>query len=176
MLLVDEAYIHFSDSPELASAVEHVRAGKDVIVARTFSKLYGMAGLRIGFACAKPELIRRLEPLRNMVISCVGVQAARAALGESAILIPERRARMTRLRGALCGWLRERRIPYIEPHGNFVMIDVGRPVRPFISEMAGRGVAPERPFPPLDTMMRVSIGTEAEMARFREVFEQVYKG
>src|SRR5689334_3969240 len=61
-LLVDEAYIHFGENPELKSALSYVRQGKDVIVTRTYSKIYGMAGLRVGFAAAKPEIIRRLAP------------------------------------------------------------------------------------------------------------------
>src|SRR5271165_419323 len=58
VVLVDEAYVHFSDA---SSALDLVKAGKDVIVLRTFSKLYGMAGLRCGFAIARPDLVRRLE-------------------------------------------------------------------------------------------------------------------
>ena len=60
-LLVDEAYIHFVESPDVKSAIPYVRQGKDVIVARTFSKIYGMAGLRVGFAAAKPAIIEKLS-------------------------------------------------------------------------------------------------------------------
>ena len=91
-LLVDEAYIHFVESPDVKSAMPYVRQGKDVIVARTFSKIYGMAGLRVGFAAAKPEIIARLAPLQMNVISYVSARAVVAALKDSATIVPERRA------------------------------------------------------------------------------------
>jgi histidinol-phosphate aminotransferase len=176
ILLVDEAYIHFGESPELQTALPYVRKGKDVIVARTFSKIYGMAGLRVGFAAAKPELIERLSPLRINVISIVSARAVTAALANREAILRERRTSLARTRRELCTWLRERGVKYIEPHANFVMIDVGRNAREFINTMPRMGVAPGRPFPPLDHMLRVSIGTDAEMAKFREVFWKVYKG
>jgi len=70
---------------------------------------------------------------------------------------------------------RERNLGFIEPHANFIMIDVGRNAREFINAMPRLGVAPGRPFPPLDNMLRVTIGTDAEMAKFRDVFWKVYK-
>lgn len=172
-LLLDEAYIHFSDSPELESGIRYVREGKDVVVARTFSKIYGMAGLRVGFALAKPELIRQMEPFRNNVISIVSARAAKAALGEAGTIVPERRAKLAKIRASLCDWLRERNVKYLDPHANFVMIDVGREVTSVLPEMYRRGVAPGRPFPPLTNMMRVTIGTEAEMEKFKSVFAEV---
>ena len=174
--LIDEAYIHFGDTPELESALGAVRRGRNVVVTRTFSKIYGMAGLRAGFACAPPELIARMAPFRNNVISIVTARAVLAALAESQTLVPERRAALIKTRQKLCAWLRERNLRYIEPQANFLMIDIGRDARQFGMEMGMRGVAPGRPFPPLDNMLRVSIGTDADMERFREVFWKVYKG
>lgn len=174
--MIDEAYIHFSQSPELESALKHVRSGKDVIAVRTFSKIYGMAGLRIGFGCARPELIRKMEPFRDAVISIVSARAAQAALDETSTLVPERRARVVRIRGDLCAWLHRKGFAYIEPHANFMMIDVGRDVRGVARGMYQKGVAPGRPFPPLDQMMRVSIGTEADMEKFKTVFLEVARG
>jgi histidinol-phosphate/aromatic aminotransferase/cobyric acid decarboxylase-like protein len=174
--LIDEAYLHFDDSPNLESALPYVRQGRPVVVARTFSKIYGMAGLRAGFACAPPELIGRMGPFRMNVLSIVAMRAVLAALAEARTLVPERRAANARVRGQLCAWLRERKVPYIEPHANFVMIDAGRDAREFIARMPPLGVAPGRLFPPLDHMLRVSMGTDADMQKFREVFWQVYKG
>jgi histidinol-phosphate/aromatic aminotransferase/cobyric acid decarboxylase-like protein len=171
--LIDEAYIHFSDSPDLASAIPYVRQGKDVVVARTFSKIYGMAGLRVGFACAKPEFIQRMEPFRDSVISIVSARAARAAVEEGSALISGRRARTAALRGALCSWLRENGFRYIEPHANFLMIDVRKDVRQVLPGFFRKGVAPGRPFPALSNMLRVTLGTEAEMEKFRRVFLDV---
>jgi len=175
VLLVDEAYIHFSESPDIASAIPYAAQGKNVIVTRTFSKIYGMAGLRAGYACAKPEFIRRMEPFRDNVISIVSARAVRAALEEAATLVPERRARTGKIRAGLCAWLAEKGFGYIEPHANFVMIDIGRDVRGVLLEFFRRGVAPGRPFPSLDNMMRVTIGTEAEIERFKAVFLEVLR-
>src|SRR3954465_5143920 len=82
ILLVDEAYIHFGENPELKSAIPYVRQGKDVIVTRTFSKIYGMAGLRVGFAAAKPALIQKMAPLRLNVIPIVSAKGVVAALAD----------------------------------------------------------------------------------------------
>ncbi len=176
ILLMDEAYIHFVESPNVQSAIPYVRQGKDVIVARTFSKIYGMAGLRVGFAAARPDLIQHLAPLQMNVISYVSARAVVAALKDSATIVPERRAKLAKTRRELCTWLREHNVKYIEPNANFLMIDTGRNAREFISAMPKLGVAPGRPFPPLDQMLRVTIGTDAEMAKFRDVFWKVYKG
>jgi histidinol-phosphate aminotransferase len=175
-LVVDEAYIQFGETPELESALPYVRQGKDVIVTRTFSKIYGMAGLRVGFGAAKPEFIRRMSRLRMGVISIVSARAAVAAAANRESIERERRASLGRTRRELCAWLKDARINFIEPHANFIMIDAGRNAREFTSAMPRMGVAPGRPFPPLDNMLRVTIGTDAEMAKFRDVFWKVYKG
>ncbi|MGH9722204.1 MAG: aminotransferase class I/II-fold pyridoxal phosphate-dependent enzyme [Bryobacteraceae bacterium] len=173
-LLVDEAYHSFSESPEFESALGYVRQGKDVIVTRTFSKIYGMAGLRAGYACARPELISKMQPFRNNVISYVAARAVIAALADTPNFLPQRRAKVLKTRTELCGWLRQKGIKYIEPHANFLMIDIGRDVRPVQVDLARNGVAVGRPFPPLDTMMRVSIGSGQEMSKFRDAFWKVY--
>ena len=174
-LLVDEAYIHFGDSPDLASALPYVRQGKNVIVTRTFSKIYGMAGMRVGFAAANADWVAKMSPLRINVISIVSAKGVVAALEDRHNILRERKAAMSKTRGELCAWLKERKVRYIEPQANFIMIDVGRNAREFITEMPKQGVAPGRPFPPLDNMLRVTIGTDQEMAKFRDVFWKVYK-
>jgi histidinol-phosphate aminotransferase len=174
-LLLDEAYIHFAEPSEIASGIPHVHQGRNVIVARTFSKIYGMAGLRVGFGCARPDIIRSMTPFRDMVISIVGARAAQAALAESATLIPQRRAKLAGIRRDLCAWLRENGLGYIEPHANFVMIDVKRDAPSIISGMMARGVAVGRPFPPLNQMLRVSLGTESDMIRFKQALQEVLK-
>jgi histidinol-phosphate aminotransferase len=174
-LLVDEAYIHFVEAPDVKSAIPYVQQGKDMIVARTFSKIYGMAGLRVGFAAAKPAIIERLSELKMNVISIVGARAVVAALKDRENIVRERKAGLAKTRRELCAWLRERNVKYIEPNANFLMIDTGRNAKEFINTMPSLGVAPGRPFPPLDNMLRVTIGTDPEMAKFRDAFWKVYK-
>lgn len=175
-LLVDEAYLHFVERPDVKSALPHVRAGKNVIVARTFSKIYGMAGLRVGFAAGRADLIEPMARLSLNVISIVSARAVVAALADRDNILRERKAALVKTRSELTGWLRERNVKFIDPNANFMMIDVGRNAREFISTMPTMGVAPGRPFPPLDNMLRVSIGTDPDMAKFRDVFWKVYKG
>jgi histidinol-phosphate aminotransferase len=174
VLLVDEAYIHFAEPAKVESSIKYVHESKSVVVTRTFSKIYGMAGIRAGFGCARPDLIRAMTPFRTNVIPVLGLRAATAALNESSLLVPARRAEVARRRSELCEWLRQKRLEYIEPHANFVMIDVGRDVRSFGNEMFRRGVAVGRPFPPVEHRLRVTVGTESEMSKFRDVFWRVY--
>lgn len=166
-LIVDEAYIHFTGLRERDTALELVRSGKNVIVLRTFSKIYGMAGLRVGFAAAAPPLIKRMTPYRNNVISIIGVRAVQAALDIGPKLIEGRRARIAETRSDLVLWCCQKGIKYIEPNGNFMMIETGRDVRQVSAELAARGVMAGRPFPPYDTMIRVTIAGENEMAKFK---------
>jgi histidinol-phosphate/aromatic aminotransferase/cobyric acid decarboxylase-like protein len=175
-LLMDEAYIHFVEQPDVESALPYVRQGKNVIVARTYSKIYGMAGLRVGFVAARPDIIERVRPLRMNIISIVSARAVVAAVKQQQTIVPERRASLARTRRELCGWLRDRNVKFVEPHANFMMIDCGRDMREFLAKMPPLGVAPGRRFPPLDNLLRVTIGTDQEMAKFRDVFWQVYKG
>ena len=99
-LVVDEAYLHFAEAPELESALAYVRQGKDVIVTRTFSKIYGMAGLRVGFAAAKPEIAARLAGLRINVISIVSARAVVAALADRDNILRRAQRFVRRARGA----------------------------------------------------------------------------
>jgi histidinol-phosphate/aromatic aminotransferase/cobyric acid decarboxylase-like protein len=174
--LIDEAYIHFSNSEELESAVRFVKEGKNVVITRTFSKIYGMAGMRAGFACAPPELIQRMAPFRNNVISIVTARGVLAALADRDSILADRVARFRKVSNELTEWLRSKDLKFIEPHANFIMIDVGRDVRSISGPMVGKGVAVGRPFPPMDTWMRVSIGSAADMEKFRRVFWEVYSG
>jgi histidinol-phosphate aminotransferase len=172
VLMVDEAYLHFADSPKVETALGHVRAGKNVLVARTFSKIYGMAGLRIGTGYAKPELIKQMAPYRNNVISYVSARAVLGALADTE-LVPSRRRKMSASRASLCAWLKENKLNYIEPHANFMMIDVGRPAPQVISKMLAKGVAIGRPFPTYPNMVRVTIGSDQDMVAFRKSFLEV---
>jgi len=172
-LLVDEAYIHFTESPKAVSAIDLVRKGKNVIVSQTFSKIYSMAGLRVGFVAAPPELIKRMTPYRNNVISIVGVRAVLAALDLGPRFIQERRARIARTRSDLTDWCREKQIKYIEPHANFIMIDTGRDVRKVSEALVAKGIVPGRPFPPYHTRVRITIAAESDMIKFKGVLGEL---
>ncbi len=173
VLLVDEAYIQFADAAGVESCIGHVRAGKSVIVTRTFSKLYGMAGVRAGFGCARPDLIRRMLPFRNNVTSILGARAAMAALALGDGFVAGRRARRNRVRSAVCAWLDRKGRRYIAPQANFVLVDINRDVGDVISKMLAESVAIGRRFDAVERWMRVAIGTEAEMEKWQRAFEKV---
>ena len=170
VLLIDEAYIQFADSPEMESGLRYVREGRSVVVTRTFSKLYGMAGVRMGFGCAPAALVKRMTPFRNNVVSILGARAAMAALELGDNLVTARRERRNRVRAQICSWLDARGFGYIPPQANFVLIDIGRDVREVIPRMLAEGVAVGRHFDSVDRRMRVAMGTEGEMEKFKGAF------
>ncbi len=172
-VLVDEAYLHYATSPEISSSFRFVKEGKNVIVARTFSKIYGMAGLRVGYLAAPQQLIKKLEPYRNNVVSIVSMRAVSAALDLGPKMLQERKAKIVHTRDELCAWMTQKKINFIPPQANFVMLETGRNAKDMQAAMLEKGVAIGRPFPALNKMIRVTIGTDAEMAKFRKVFTEV---
>ena len=157
----------------MESALNYVREGRNVVVTRTFSKLYGMAGVRVGFGCAPASLIKRMQPFRNNVISILGARAAMGAVQLGEGFVAERRARRNRIRAQVCSWLDERGFPYIPPQGNFVLIDIRRDIADVIPRMLAEGVAVGRRFDTLDRWMRVAMGTQREMEKFQAAFQKV---
>jgi len=173
-LLMDEAYYHFNTSPETESALKYVREGKpNVLVSRTFSKIYGMAGLRVGFIAGPPEAIKRMAQFRNNVISIVTARAVLAAFDLGPAFIDERREKNARIRTETTAWLKSKNIKFIEPQGNFMMVDVQRNVSEVSPLLLAKGVAVGRLFPAYPNMMRVTVGTAPEMSKFRNVLAEV---
>ncbi len=173
VLLIDEAYIQFTDPAENLSGVDLVREGKNVIATRTFSKLYGMAGVRVGFGCAPSALVRRMQSFRNNVISILGARAAMAAVQLEDSFVAERRERRKLIRNQVCSWLDQNGFEYIPPHANFILINIRRDVGSAISRMLAEGVAVGRRFAAMDNWMRVTMGTGAEMEKFKVAFTKV---
>jgi histidinol-phosphate/aromatic aminotransferase/cobyric acid decarboxylase-like protein len=114
-----------------------------------------------------------MTPFRNAVISVVSARGVMAAMDMGQKLVDERRERMARTRNELCAWLKQKKLNYIESQANFVMFDARRDIRELGSAMLAKGVAVGRPFPPYDKMMRITIGTDAEMAKFRTALSDV---
>jgi histidinol-phosphate aminotransferase len=172
-VLVDEAYYEWVDNPRYESCVRYVKEGRNVIVLRTFSKVYGLAGLRIGYAVAGKATARRMEPhLLANSLNTAGIAAARASLADQP-RVREVRARNARIRTAFAGWLEQRRLRWIPSDANFVMIDIGRPVPPVIDALKQRGFLVGRLFPSMPNHLRVSLGTEEQMAQFEPALEAV---
>jgi histidinol-phosphate aminotransferase len=172
-ILIDEAYHHYVEDPAYASAVPLALDRRNVVVTRTFSKLYGMAGLRLGYAIGRPETIAALRrhKLANSVNALVA-PAAVAALGEET-LQPVERARNHEAREFTRRGLAALGYPSVASEANFIMVDIRRDVRDFNKACADRGVLIGRPFPPLMTHARISIGTMEEMTGALEVFKAI---
>jgi histidinol-phosphate aminotransferase len=173
IVLVDEAYIHFSDAP---SAIDLVKAGKDVIVLRTFSKIYGMAGLRCGFAIARPDLVQKLQNYGGgNPMPVTAVAAASASLKESK-LVAERKRINTEVRAATFEWLDRNGYSYVPSVSNCFMLDTGRPTKEVIAAMAQQKVIIGRAWPSMPTYTRITIGTHEEMEKFQAAFQNVMTG
>jgi histidinol-phosphate aminotransferase len=171
IVLIDEAYIHFSATA--TSAIEHVAAGKDVIVLRTFSKLYGMASLRAGAALGRPDLLEKVKGYGGVsALPAVGMAGATASLKEKT-LVAERRKIMAGIRADLFAWLDKKGYGYIPSDANMVLIDGKRPGKEVAAAMLARKVAIGRSWTALPNHVRVTIGTREEMAKFKDAFERV---
>jgi histidinol-phosphate/aromatic aminotransferase/cobyric acid decarboxylase-like protein len=103
----------------------------------------------------------------------VSARAVLAALDLGPKFLDERRAKIAGPRNQTAAWCREKKLKYIESNANFMMIDVGRPIRDVGPAMLAKAVAVGRAFPPYDTMMRVTVGTQEEMAKFRTALGEV---
>jgi histidinol-phosphate aminotransferase len=170
VVVLDEAYIHFSS--KATPAIDLVAADKDVIILRTFSKLYGMAGLRAGAALARPELLESLKGYGIGILPTVGMAAGAASL-KVKDLIPKRREMLANIREDLFAWMDKKGYSYIPSDANMVMIDVKRPGKEFSGAMIKHKVAVGRSWPALPTHIRLTIGTAEEMAKFKAACQKV---
>ena len=171
-VLIDEAYHHFVDDSSYATSVPYVIEGRQVIVARTFSKISGLAGMRLGYALAPRNLVQRMRPWGTGTINALvrygGVAALRDTAAQAWVkkVTIEQRGKAMHALGAL-GY------ETIPSDANFFMVNLRRPVAPLIDEFEKKGVLVGRPFPPLNEHLRVSVGTPDEMDRFMVALKAV---
>src|SRR6202166_4219864 len=173
IVMVDEAYIHFCDAP---SAIDLVKAGKDVIVLRTFSKIYGMAGLRCGVAFGRPDLLEKIENYAGWNAMPITALVAASASLKDAHLVPERKRANATVRGQVFAWLDRNGYSYIPSESNFFMLDTKRPAKPAIDAMAKQNVFIGRIWPGMPTYTRITIGTAPEMEQFQVAWQKVMSG
>ena len=171
-VLIDEAYHHFVDHPEYATSVPYVLEGRQVIVTRTFSKISGLAGMRLGYAVAPRNLIQQMRPHATGTINAVVKWGGVAALKDTAAQAWVRQ-RTLELRRKTVGELTRMGYAVIPSDTNFFMVHLKRPVQPVVDEFRKRGVAVGRPFPPMLEHLRVSIGTPEEMDRFMAAWKEI---
>ena len=165
VVLVDEAYHDFVDDPNYRSMVDMVKTGENVIISRTASKIHALAGLRIGFAVARPDIIARLAQHATGTPNSFGMRAAIASINDTEYMsfvrksTLESRALLTK---TLTG-LGKRVVP---SQTNFVFFHAGMPVQKVQQAMRAKGFIVGRAFPPYNDWCRVSIGTPDEMKAF----------
>jgi histidinol-phosphate aminotransferase len=172
MVLVDEAYYHYADSSDYESVIPLVKDHPNLIVARTFSKIYGMAGLRCGYCIAQESTIRRMRP--HLGWDSVNIMALAAAI--ASLTDPDQVGNGRRLNNQIKQFVSDeiKKLGYqhIPSQANFIMIDMKRPVRPLIDSMNKLGVQVGRAFPALPNHMRVTIGKQTEMEAFLTAFRE----
>ena len=169
ILLLDEAYIHIAGAPMCSDLVAK---DKDLIILRTFSKIYGMAGLRAGAAIGRPDLLKKITPYSSGALPVTGMAGATASL-KSKTLVPERRKIIAGVRTDVLSFLDKHNFKYVPSVSNKFMVDVGRPGGQVIEAMAQEKVYIGRVWPSWPTYVRVSVGTQEEMNKFKTAFLKV---
>jgi len=173
MILVDEAYFHYADSPDYESVIPLVEERPNLIVSRTFSKIYGMAGLRCGYCVAQKETVERMR--RNQMwdsVNCMALAAATASLDDPDH-VPNGQRLNREAKTFVISELDKMGYKQIPSQANFIMFDCKRPVVPIIKAMKERNVHVGRLFPALPNHMRLTIGKKSEMESFLAAFREV---
>jgi histidinol-phosphate aminotransferase len=172
IVVMDEAYIEYADAPDFPNSLELRDLHERLLVVRTFSKIYGLAGLRVGYAIGPAQLIDYVNRVRAPFnVSLLAQAAAIAALDDiehvekSRAMNHSERARLGRELGALG-------VSVTPSQANFILVDVGRPARPVYDALLKKGVI-VRPFGNLPTALRVTIGTPAQNDRFLAALREV---
>lgn len=169
VLLIDEAYIHLCDEPR---SLDFVKEGKDVIVLRTFSKLYGMAGIRMGFAIGRKDLLAKYDAFGQNSLPITALAAAKASLLDKD-LVPARKKIIGDVRAETIAWLKSNGYAVTPSESNCFMLDVRRPGKEVMGAMAAKDIYIGRIWPAWPTQVRITVGTRDEMMAFRNAFSQV---
>jgi histidinol-phosphate aminotransferase len=169
IILLDEAYIHIAGAPMCSDLVAK---DKDVILLRTFSKIYGMAGLRAGAALGRPDLLQKIQGYSAGALPITGMCAATASL-KSKTLVPERRKIIGDVRANVLAFLDKHNFQYVPSVSNKFMVNVHRPGGEIIEALRKEKIYIGRVWPSWPTYVRVSIGTQDEMNKFKAAFLKV---
>ncbi len=176
-VFVDEVYLDLQDDPVAQTQVALVKQGLPIIVGRSFSKLHGLAGHRIGYVVTTPELATALSRRQMSSVNYLGVAAARASLFESTFHAWSLR-KIREGRGRFCTLLDELGLRYVPSHGNFVFHRTGIPMADFQATMKERGFLvgwPHAPAARYPDWCRVSIGTDDEMKQYAAAMRDVFR-
>ncbi len=170
VLMIDEAYLHIASTA--TPCTDLVAQGKEIIVLRTFSKIYGMAGLRLGAAFARPDLLKKITDFGAFAVPTTAVAGAMASL-KVKTLVPERRKIIGEIREDTIAFLEKHKYRVIPSVSNKFMVDTGRPGQEVIDGLKKENIYVGRLFPALPTHVRVTVGTREEMEKFKAAFLKV---
>ena len=172
-VLIDEAYHHFADSPEYVSFLDRPADYPRLIVLRTFSKIYGMAGLRLGYSVSSEGVAKRLDGFA--VFDSPNGLAARAGMAalQDEATEKETARKVLADRAAFMKQAQGRKVHVIPSQANFMMLETGRPVRRVIEHFKQRNILIGRPFPPMETYARVSLSTPDDMQQFWKAWDEL---
>lgn len=174
LVLIDEAYHDYVTDPAHATTIPLAMRRKNVVVARTFSKAYGMAGLRLGFGCGHPETIERLRRFSLQASANVLAIAAGVASLRDPAHIERERERNTEVRRFMLDFFERAGYRSSDTQANFLFVDLGRPAKEFREACAKDKIIVGRDFPPMEkSHCRISLGTMDEMKRATAVFAKV---
>jgi histidinol-phosphate aminotransferase len=177
-ILVDEAYFDYVTDPDHDTHIPLAVEDPHVIVSRTFSKAYGMAGLRIGYCVGHPDTIRKMAEWDGgsgtSSLNVLAMQAAVVAIEQEAGVIAAERARNKEVRDFTMKWFADRGMKPTDSQANFMFVNIGRPAKDFRDACKAKNVLVARDFPPFEkTHCRLSFGTMAEMQKAVAVFGEV---
>lgn len=170
-VLVDEAYFDFVVDPNYATAVPLAMKYPRVVVTRTFSKVHGMAGLRIGYAIGHPDTLKAMTAHTTGSLNVVSAAAARASILDTAYIAKQREQIRASLE-ATVRTFKDAGCRVSDSQGNFILVDVKRPAKVFREACERMGVMIGRDFPPLTNWARITIGTAEEMKIANDVFKK----
>ena len=177
-VLVDEAYFDYVTDPDHDTHIPIAVENPHVIVARTFSKAYGMAGLRMGYAIGHPETIKKMAEWDagsgTSSLNVLAMQAGLVAIQQDASFISAELARNKEVRDFTMKWFADRGMKPTDSQANFMFVNIGRPAKAFREACKAKGVLVARDFPPFEkTHCRISYGTMEEMKKAVAVFGDV---
>jgi histidinol-phosphate aminotransferase len=172
-ILVDEAYHHFVEDARYRTSLELIAKHPNVVVARTFSKIYGMAGMRLGYAVSSKETIAAMAPYASWSDTNAGVLAAATASLADIDLVPRQKKLLNDTRKWLVAELTKQGYRTMPSEANFVMVDVGGDVAPVIQAFRARKILVGRKFPSLPNWLRVTVGRNEEVGAFLAALPEV---
>jgi histidinol-phosphate aminotransferase len=176
MILVDEAYHEYVEDPAYATMIPMALDNPRMFVARTFSKVFGLAGMRVGYAVGRPEVLARMRGwMLGSNVNQLALAAAKTTVAD-ATRIAEEKKKNHEAKVFTAKYFASAGYEVIPSEANFMMVDIKRDVKAFKAECIKKGVAIGRPFPPLNTHVRISVGTMAEMQKAVEVFHSTLAG